>query len=535
MQSSQNPQLQPNNTRTNFLSFSWSFRSEIVLIVIFLVIAFLYTLLVIRDSIPTAGLVVLAGLWLLHWVMSGHLSYSTPQDLPIIGLLSLLPLSLLISVDHALTLPKIYGLLLCVALYYVIINYLRTFKRIPLALAALILLTTTMPVLGLLAVDWSGSSFTLPSRILNRLSMYVPLISRFSTGGGIHVNTIGGTLTFFIPLLISLLWDGKAFRSTFLAKSKKQKTFTILYKLILIVALIMVLGILILTQSRGSYLGAAVGILAVLIWKDKRFLWLIPVLILSLVVALYVFANGNVIEFISIMDTSREGDTFWVRLDYWKRTVYLIQDFAFSGVGIGTYGKIFDELYTFTPFSSQGQPAFYAHNMYLAVAASVGIPALVLYFALFSSTATMVFSSYKKAQPIVKIMLIGISSGWLANLVYGLWDNYMLGEKLALVLWLYLALVTAFYIHQNTLLTSNGSDPNNCVQAPASAQVKQWFTSIFFGLVYWILFSLAALAFININAYVSLVLAALGGIMLGYLLTRRFETGAPHLQPAAAD
>lgn len=528
-------QPQPANTNINGrLSNLWSARKDVSLIAIFLLVVLLYALLVIRDTIPPAGLAALAGLWLLHWVLSGHLSSSTPLDMPILGLFALLPLSLSISVNYALTLPKIYGLLLCVAFFYVVINYFRDFKRTPLAIAAFILLALAVPVLGLLAADWAGSSFTLPARILNRLSMNIPLLGKLSTGGGIHVNTIGGTLTFFVPLLISMLWDEGALRRNFLLRFKNPGLHNSLMKLLLLVALALVLVMLVLTQSRGSYLGAGVGVLALLIWKRPRLFWLIPLIIILLVAAFLVFGQGDLRTFFSLLDTSREGDTFWVRLDYWQRTVYLIQDFPVTGVGLGTYGKVFDELYTFTPFSSQGQPAFYAHNMYLAVAASMGIPALVLFCALFSGCASMVYLTYRKVRSSVKILLIGLSCGVLANLAYGLWDNYLLGEKLALVLWVYLGLISAIFIHQERFQHHHHQNEDLTATREHSTRrgFKPWLAQVLIGVVSWVLISLLALAFVNLNAYLSLAIAALGGILLGYLLTRRFETAAVRFEPA---
>jgi len=245
-----------------------------------------------------------------------------------------------------------------------------------------------------------------------------------------------------------------------------------------------------------------------------------------------VFADGNIYKFISLLDTSQESDTLQTRLDYWQRTIFLIQDFPITGVGLGTYGKVFDEIYSFTPFPQEGQPAFYAHNMYLAVAASMGIPALILFFALFSITATMVISMYRKVRSVARILLIGLSCGILANLIYGLWDNYLLGEKLAVVLWIYLGIITAIYIHQNKLAHHRSQGLTPAEDEPQRQQFnlnsKNWVVDFFFGAGNWMLFSLVAIAFININPYVSLAIASVGGILLGFLCTKQFGKISVH-------
>lgn len=492
----------------------------------------LYILLVIQDNIPVVGLIALVILWLIHWIVNGKFNHTPPIMLPILGLLALIPISIKSSVNLGLTLPKVFGLVLSVVLFYIIINYFHSISRLGLAIIALVLLTIAVPIMGFLAADWSGSSFTLPSRVLNELVQYIPFIDKFSSGGGIHVNTVGGTLTFFVPLLVSILWDDQSINRTYFYPRDNAKTINIICKLLVLSTLTFVLTILILTQSRGSYLGVTVGLLVLLIWKRPKVYWLIPMLVVITLAIFLVFADGNIYKFISLLDTSQESDTLQTRLDYWQRTIFLIQDFPITGVGLGTYGKVFDEIYSFTPFPQEGQPAFYAHNMYLAVAASMGIPALILFFALFSITATMVISMYRKVRSVARILLIGLSCGILANLIYGLWDNYLLGEKLAVVLWIYLGIITAIYIHQNKLAHHRSQGLTPAEDEPQRQQFnlnsKNWVVDFFFGAGNWMLFSLVAIAFININPYVSLAIASVGGILLGFLCTKQFGKISVH-------
>jgi len=535
------PQLDSSFQKINRLSvtYSWDFikrnRSDIILAIVFLFITGFYFILLIKDNIPHFGLIFLGLLWLFLWIISSRLSYATPMDFPIIVLLGFLPLSLLFSVDRSLSLPKIYALIFGIGIFYVIVNIYRSHQLTFLIMAALTLLAFLIPLLGLLRADWSGSSYTLPSRILSRLGQMIPFIKNISTGGGIHVNTIGGTLTFFVPLLISMLWDEKAIKRTFFYSRKNAKALNILSKLTVLSALVFVLTILILTQSRGSFLGVTVGLLALIIWKRPKIYWLIPMLIVVTLAIFLVFADGNIYKFISLLDTSQEGDTLQTRLDYWKRTVTLIQDFPFTGVGLGTYSKVFDELYIFTTFNNEGQHSFYAHNMYLAVAASMGIPVLVIYFALFSSCVTMVVSIHNKVRSASRILLMGLSCGILANLIYGLWDNYLLGEKLAIVQWIYLGIITAIYVHQYNFQRHHSRFDMPTGDTPQRQSIKKisrhWVIYSLFGLGSWLILSLAAIAFINSNPYISLMVASLGGIGLGIIITKKTEIPTTIPQP----
>ncbi len=504
-----------------------SSRADSLLLFIFVANSLLYVLLLAQDTTSLVGLAALSFLCIFHWLINKNLGFKTHIGLPIIGLIALLPVSVFISVDLGSTLPKIYGLTISIFFFYSIANYIDSLSHLRITILALLLLTFAIPVLGFLATDWSGSSFALPTQILSRLGQHIPFITRLSSGGGIHVNTLGGTISFFIPLLLSLLWDNKAIKRTYLNQNSHRGMGLLAVKLLFLLSLVFSLTVLVFTQSRGSFLGVAVGTIVLVIWKNPRLYWLIPFIIVLIFAAFLVLGDGNFVKFVSLLDNNQESDTLQTRLDYWQRTVFLIQDFPITGVGLGTYGKVFDEIYKFTAFSHEDQPAFYAHNMYLAVAASMGLPALILFFALFSGIATMVITTYKKVRSVAKVLLMGLSCGIIANLIYGIWDNYLLGEKLAIVLWIYLGIITAIYVHQNKFKHRHSRDISATEvtpqQRPIRGIIRLWAKNFLFAIAAWFIFSLASISFININPYISLALASLGGILLGFVLTKRFE------------
>ena len=209
-------------------------------------------------------------------------------------------------------------------------------------------------------------------------------------------------------------------------------------------------------------------------------------------------------------------------MDYWERTIYLIQDFPYTGAGLGTYNKIFRELYLFMPFASDVEPSFYAHNLYLGITASMGIPALVLYFTLIGSFGYMVLATIKKVQPIARVMLMGLSCGFLAHLVYGIMDNYLPGEKLGAVMWIYFGVVAAIFVHQEYFVTNEAGNVIN-VQRKVRINFSHWLLVFVVGLISWIMITLAATAFINSRPILALLVAAAGGIILGLILSGRFK------------
>jgi hypothetical protein len=93
----------------------------------------------------------------------------------------------------------------------------------------------------------------------------------------------------------------------------------------------------------------------------------------------------------------------------------------------------------------------HAHNQALVVATDLGIPGLVLYAALLGSFAAMVFYTWRYAGRLVRAVLVGLSCGLLAHQVFGLMDAFMLGSKLAALLWIYLGVGAALYVHRGRI------------------------------------------------------------------------------------
>ena len=485
------------------------FAHDVLLPILLAVTAVLYAVLMIADLLPLWGLAALAGLWLLYTILNRRLSPATPLDMPILAMLIILVLSWFVTVDRALSISKIEGLLLGITLFYLLTNYLWRTRQLRLVIPALVALALGVAALGLVGADWDFAQETALSPIYARLPHLISAVPR-STFNGINVNTIGGALGFFVPLLFSLLWDEGAYGRTFI--NSKQKTKTRLYKVFLFIAFCFCGTLLVLTQSRGAMLGSAAGMLAVAIWKDRRFLWLLPI-ILAVLAAVFVFVGqGNLSNLVSNLD-SNEYSTLPGRMEAWRNTLYLIQDFPITGTGIGTYSKLFNEVYTFIPFALQGAGSAHAHNSYLAVAADLGLPGLILYMALFSGTARMALKVVRTSRNITQALVIGLACGLLSHMVFGITDAYLLGTKLGGIMWIFFGIIAAINAHKKRFASQITDMVEDESTSKNKAGTKVW--SLLAGIGTWLLFSAAAVALVNVNVYVSVGLAAGLGMILG--------------------
>jgi putative inorganic carbon (hco3(-)) transporter len=503
----------------------------------FILIVALYAGLMLTDHIPALGLVAVAALWLVYLLLSGRLSFATSLDLPILVLLGLLPLSLAISIDWELSLPKIYGLVLGIVMFYLIVNNLRNYDRLHLAILALILLAIVIATLGLILSNGLSERLAFLPPIQNLLRWFQA--ASFATGGrGVNPNTIGGTLTFFVPLLGSLAWDRDAFYRSALRNRSHLHHHRSTYKGLVIGAFSFALAALILTRSRGAYLGCAAGLLALLIFKDRRFLWLIPILLANAIFVLYYFGDGDLLAFLYSLDTSRET-TLQDRLALWSSTVGIIQDFPITGAGIFTFSKVLGEVYTAQIFEIQSMQYFHAHNLYLSIAYDLGIPGLVMYSALLSSFGVMAYRTVNRGRSIIKVLVVGLASGMVAHHAFGLVDANTLGTKLGIILWIFLGLMAALYTHKRyrgwRTDTQAMDQPGLAILNLDWEPIKRRGLDLVYGLVLWVMISLAAVTFITFNPILSIGLAIAGGIMLGIFLARSLKFGSSNLIPQMTD
>lgn len=506
----------------------------------FLLLIVLYAIFMVSDKVPLAGFAALGLLWMVRWWATARLIVTTPMDVPILGILVLLPVSLYASTDWSLSLPKAYGIILGIAIFYAVVNAVDTIRRIGIAVVGLVLLSAIVSLLGLVGADWLSAKLFSMSQIYELLPRLIRDVPR-SIAGGIHPNIVGGALTFFIPLLASLFLDRLEFKTLqFVTNARLAGMVRAAFNPILILSLVLTSSTLLLTQSRGSIAGVAVGLFALALWHNRRFLWAIPLAALGIFVMVQVWGVGNLAEFLSRIDTPG-GLTLAGRMEAWQRAIYMIQDFPFTGVGIGTFDPVAHILYPFFLVGPDIQIP-HAHNMLLEVAVDFGIPGLVLYAALLSGFAFSAWRAYQVVSRPLRALIVGLACGMLAHQIFGIMDAFMLGTKLGAVMWLFFGLVSALFIRRDKLalqfIDGLTVEQNGKLSAPEPAHEHKSGTRyglsrlgrFFLPFAYWVLFSMLAIAFVGDQPYLSLTIALIGGGILGFICTNSLESKSSYAQ-----
>ena len=406
----------------------WLVRLEIVLL------ALVYIYFVVTDHVPVAAFVLIALIWIARWRVTGALTRRTPFDLPILFLLAWLPVSFSVTIDAALSLPKMYGIVLCVAFFYAIVNAITTRRDLAWATLWLTIVCAAIALVGLVGTDWAQDKIVSASFVYDHMPRFVQSIPR-SIAGGFARNGVGGTLAFTIPLLAALLFEHRL-------PMAARRWYPVVggrWSAVVVIALALSLVTLALTQSRGGILGTLAGLLFVAVWRERRFVWGIGVGVLA-VIALIVLGYGNVLmDFVLRMDA--RSATLASRLEVWQRGLMMVRDFPYTGIGIGTYNTIAHLLYPFF-IAAPDELVAHAHNQFLQVAVDLGIPGLLVYVGLLVAFGVCAVRAYCANQDTsVRALIVGLGAGMFAHHVFGLTDAFILGTKPGIVMWIFFAFV----------------------------------------------------------------------------------------------
>ncbi|MEZ4771369.1 MAG: O-antigen ligase family protein [Caldilineales bacterium] len=183
---------------------------------------------------------------------------------------------------------------------------------------------------------------------------------------GIHPNLAGAAMAWLIlPALAMAIWG-------------RERPL----RLVAVITSILAGLALLLTQSRGAWMGVAAALVVIPTLRYRRW-WLVVILVAAACVAGLVLFGPALLN--SLMASSGGEDTaintLPGRLEIWVRAIYLIRDSGLTGAGPGLFEPVVMALYP--PFFTGIEGGFiHAHNTYLQAAVDFGIAGLVAQIAL---------------------------------------------------------------------------------------------------------------------------------------------------------
>jgi putative inorganic carbon (HCO3(-)) transporter len=146
------------------------------------------------------------------------------------------------------------------------------------------------------------------------------------------------------------------------------------------------------------------------------------------------------------------------RLEIWSRALYAIQDFSFTGVGIGTFNQVIPLLYPYFLIAPSADIP-HAHNLVLQVAVDLGVPGLIAWLAILMTVAVQGIVLIRRGPSPLWAFGAGVLGSLAAMLVHGVLDATLWGTKLAFLPWLLFALAVLAESHVPDELRQEPTQP----------------------------------------------------------------------------
>lgn len=370
-------------------------------------------------GLSTAALVVAALAWLakMHLLQRFRLA-TAPFNASVLALAAVAALSILVSPDREFSFYNYYNLFgRYLLVYFLVVNNVHTPAQVRRLVQALLLSGTLVAAYGLVqyvhgAVD--------PAQMAWIDGEQFPDLKFRIYGTMENPNLLAGFLVAAISLVAG---EGLT--------CKRGRRRWLLWGTVLIMG-----SALVLTYSRSAWLSVLVVVLLFGVIYNRRLLWLF-----LLLPAVVVGAHDTVAErLLSILNPTDTSCT--LRLALWESTWAMILDHPWLGIGWGAYWLVYPAYDFF--IGDNSVKIVHAHNMYLNIAAEIGIPGLLLFLWIMAGHIIYAWRLWHRLPPGWRRgLVLGLMGALVSLAVSGFADYIMFNIQVAMLFWLLNALVVA--------------------------------------------------------------------------------------------
>jgi O-antigen ligase len=241
-------------------------------------------------------------------------------------------------------------------------------------------------------------------------------------------NVLGEFLLLMIPL-----------SAVFMLKEK----FTKLSKYFFTVAFLAGCLCMLLTQSRGCWLGLILCTALFVTFYNGKLWTLIPFVILALP---FVMPEAMVARMMSVGNMEDSSTSY--RVFIWRGTFKMLKDFWLGGIGMGE--GAFRLVYPL--YSYNGIIAPHSHNTFLQLLVEGGIGALLIFItimAVFIKKISVSFSTAKKGS-YIGLLALAIVSGVIGFLLQSMFDYTFYNYRMMAMFFMIIAIGMSFkYIEED--------------------------------------------------------------------------------------
>jgi putative inorganic carbon (HCO3(-)) transporter len=407
--------------------------SELPVVLVLVMLSFLF------EGMLPLSVIIAFGYWFLRRFTRGYFTKRTPADISIVLLVLMSLVSLWVTTLPESTFLQVNRMMIGILSFYSLINGIRDRNKLRLAILGLILAGLLLAGIAPVSVEWVFDKFPIiPQSVYDAFPRLI--------NDTVHRNVMAGTLILIFPYALALILFS-------------LKPLGLTERVFLFVSMLVIFIIIVLAQSRGAFIALGAVFITLII---LRFSWgwiLVPFSLCGLLLFGYYIGLETLLNFISVgvSLTGLEG-----RIEVWSRSVYMIQDFPLSGIGMGSFGDVVDLMYPL--FLEPPGSVPHAHNLFLQIAVDLGIPGFIAWISILIIIIVISLKIYQLGRSRSDSIISGVGAGMVASqvalFVHGITDAVTWGMvKPSPIVWIIWGLVISCFL----ILVSNkpyGYKPN---------------------------------------------------------------------------
>lgn len=247
----------------------------------------------------------------------------------------------------------------------------------------------------------------------------------FYAGPDPRISATFGNPVFYGSYLVLII-----FLAMFLGVLEEKKGFKIFFWIIVIFNFILLL----LTGTRGAWIGMIIGILLLFVWfiffsnlgEEKRKVFLFSIFLLSLFFLFFLlfskldylpktfFLERYESLFIDLIELKNSRFRIWqLGIDTWKKN-------PIFGFGLESFSYLYDKNYKASFIKEIPEDEFYdrPHNKIIDILVSNGILGLLSYLAIFFSAVFLILKYRKKFNLLLSFILISLLLGYFVQNIF---------------------------------------------------------------------------------------------------------------------
>jgi O-antigen ligase len=350
----------------------------------------------------------------------------TPFSIAALTFAGIILYNISISFKPAGSIPVIIVYIIFIMLYFVLTALIKDKQQLSSICAVLVFAGFAISLYGIYQYFWGTPTnyAWVDKKMFSNVSVRV--YSVFN-----NPNVLGQYLVLIVPITVGLF---------FIRKDKLEKVVYAGMSLAMIICLL-------LTLSRGAWLGMMVALAIFVFLKDKRLIVLGAIMLLILP---FVLPPSVISRFASIGNLKESSSAY--RYVVWLGSIEVIKDFWIAGIGIGT--KAFEFIYP--GYAMVGAKyALHSHNFYLQILIETGVLGFVVFLIMLLTFYKTIFSTIRKSEDnTLSTLSISFILGMSGYLFYGIFDNSWYDFRMVLMFWIIAALGVSAY---KLMHTKNGT------------------------------------------------------------------------------